>query len=127
MKKLLILISLVLLLGMFFYYKDRFYYIEDNKVVLVNNDIVKSKSDTRNYRMIVLSNGLRSLLISDPDTDEAAVSMRVFAGSFDEPKNSQGIAHFTEHMLFLGNKKYPGSEYYNNYISKHRGKTNAFT
>ncbi len=130
MKKLIIVLVFILV-GILLYFKDTFinkFTINSKKTVIsVNNNITKSKSDKRNYRMIILRNGLKALLISDPDTDEAAASMRVFAGSFDEPDDAIGIAHFTEHMLFLGNKKYPGSDYYSNYINSHRGMTNAFT
>ena len=28
-------------------------------------------------------------------------------GSGDDPKDLQGLAHLTEHMLFLGSEKYP--------------------
>lgn len=33
--------------------------------------------------------------------------MNVGVGSLMDPKKYKGIAHFLEHMLFLGSKKYP--------------------
>ena len=40
--------------------------------------------------------------------DLAAAAMCVNAGSYHEPQHIGGLAHFCEHMLFMGSKKYPG-------------------
>ncbi|RVX09711.1 Insulin-degrading enzyme-like 1, peroxisomal [Vitis vinifera] len=57
-------------------------------------EIVKPRTDTREYRRIVLRNSLEALLISDPDTDKAAASMSVSVGSFSDPEGFPGLAHF---------------------------------
>ena len=38
-----------------------------------------------------------------------------------------GIAHFLEHMLFLGSKKYPSANYFSEFIAKNGGYNNAYT
>lgn len=38
-----------------------------------------------------------------------------------------GLAHFCEHMLFLGTEKYPDENEYSKYLSQHGGSFNAFT
>jgi len=38
--------------------------------------------------------------------------MNVNTGTFNDPKETEGIAHFLEHMLFMGSKKYPGPDTY---------------
>ena len=38
-----------------------------------------------------------------------------------------GIAHFTEHMCFLGSKAYPAENEYKQYLAKNGGKSNAST
>jgi len=38
-----------------------------------------------------------------------------------------GLAHFCEHMLFLGSKKYPNEDEYREYIRKGSGSCNAYT
>jgi secreted Zn-dependent insulinase-like peptidase len=48
-------------------------------------------------------------------------------GSFADPDGYQGLAHFLEHMLFLGTEKYPDEKEYQAYISRHGGDTNAWT
>jgi len=91
------------------------------------NDIGKSPNDTRQYRALILENQLKVLLISDPETDKAAASMDVNAGSNSDPEDFQGLAHFLEHMLFLGTEKYPQSGEYQEFISSHGGSHNAYT
>ncbi|KAK9987478.1 hypothetical protein SO802_032429 [Lithocarpus litseifolius] len=90
-------------------------------------EIVKARTDTREYRRIVLRNSLQVLLISDPDTDKCAASMSVSVGSFSDPQGLEGLAHFLEHMLFYASEKYPLEDSYSKYITEHGGSTNAFT
>ncbi|MGQ7274479.1 insulinase family protein [Marinobacter sp. V034] len=90
-------------------------------------DPVKSPNDSNSYRFIELDNGLKALLISDPDADKAAAALNVAVGSGDDPVGREGIAHFLEHMLFLGTKKYPKPGEYQQFIASHGGNHNAFT
>lgn len=90
-------------------------------------EIVRARTDQREYRRIVLKNSLEVLLISDPDTDKCAATMDVRVGSFSEPEGIEGLAHFLEHMLFYASEKYPLEDSYSKYITEHGGSTNAFT
>ena len=38
-----------------------------------------------------------------------------------------GLAHFLEHMLFMGSKKYPNENEYDEYLDEHGGSSNAST
>ena len=89
--------------------------------------VVKSPNDQRDYRYIELRNGLRTLLASDPRADKAAASLTIFRGSFHEPAERPGLAHFLEHMLFIGTEKYPEVDGYQAFISAHGGSSNAYT
>ncbi len=89
--------------------------------------IKQSPDDTRQYDYIMLTNHLKVLLISDPNTDKSAVSLDVHRGSSSDPKTFAGLAHFLEHMLFLGTKKYPKAGEYQTFISAHGGNHNAYT
>ena len=91
------------------------------------NEIIQSSTDSRSYRSLLLDNRLQVLLISDPDADQAAAAMDVAVGQFSDPQDRQGLAHFLEHMLFLGTDKYPDAGEYGNYLSAHGGYSNAFT
>ena len=42
-------------------------------------------------------------------------------------KRYEGIAHFLEHMLFLGTEKYPIENEYERYILDRNGHFNAYT
>ncbi|XP_062215667.1 nardilysin-like isoform X2 [Phragmites australis] len=159
--------------------------------------VIKSPNDQRSYRLLRLANGLRALLVHDPeiyadgypdphaskphededmgeedegdedddeysdeegeddDEDEgqedeeeedgsepkrrkekgsaeplvkkAAAAMCVGMGSFADPPKAQGLAHFLEHMLFMGSAEFPDENEYDSYLSKHGGASNAFT
>lgn len=89
--------------------------------------IATSDNDPRSYRYLELPNHLRVLLISAPGSDKAAASLDVNVGSRQDPADRQGLAHFLEHMLFLGTDRYPEAGEYQNFISTHGGGHNAFT
>lgn len=86
-----------------------------------------SPNDPRDYLNFRLTNGLQVLVISDSDAERAAASINIAAGSFHEPDEWPGLAHFLEHMLFLGTKTFPESDAYQSFISQHGGGHNAFT
>lgn len=96
-------------------------------VVFRSEDIVRSESDLRDYRYLRLANGLQIMLVSDADSEKAAASLDVKVGSAHNPPDRQGLAHFLEHMLFLGTEKYPDPAEYHAFISGHGGSHNAFT
>ncbi len=89
--------------------------------------LIKSENDQRSYRRLTLENQLDVLLISDPDADKAAVALDLYMGSYQNPKHTEGLAHFLEHMLFLGTQRYPLAGEYQTYISEHGGSHNAST
>ncbi|KAF2140293.1 uncharacterized protein K452DRAFT_230558 [Aplosporella prunicola CBS 121167] len=83
--------------------------------------------DDRSYRVIRLQNKLEALLIHDPDTDKVSGAMDVNVGSFSDADDMPGMAHAVEHLLFMGTKKYPKENAYNQYLTAHSGHSNAFT
>ena len=84
-------------------------------------------SDSRQYQSVTLANGLSALLISDPATDVSAVSLSVRVGNFFDPASVPGLAHFTEHMLFMGSARYPAEGEYAQYVVSHGGAVNGYT
>lgn len=89
--------------------------------------IIKSPLDDRTYRALTLPNGLRVTLVSDPAMQKAAAALDVHVGSYANPVDLPGLAHFCEHMLFLGTKKYPDENEFSTYLSDHGGSSNAYT
>lgn len=67
--------------------------------------IEKSPHDEREYRLVRLDNGLEVLLVHDAKADKAAASMSVNVGHLSDPEDLQGLAHFCEHLLFMGTEK----------------------
>ena len=59
--------------------------------------------------------------------DKAAAAVDVKAGSYQDPDDRLGLAHFLEHMLFLGNEKYPEVDGYFEFIRANGGSANAYT
>jgi insulysin len=87
----------------------------------------QSPNDFKKYRSLTLDNGLRVLLVQNEETDKCAAALAVNVGHFNDPNDRQGLAHFLEHMLFLGTKKYPDGSEYQKFISQHGGSNNAWT
>ncbi|CAG2171717.1 unnamed protein product, partial [Oppiella nova] len=91
-----------------------------------NNTPVTSDKDIpvpnkREYKGLVLRNGLKVLLISDVEADKSAASLSLNVGLMSDPREVQGLAHLLECMLFLGSRKYPGDNDYHKYISSNGG------
>lgn len=89
--------------------------------------IEKPINDHRLYRHITLPNKMEALAISDSKCDKASCAMACRVGSLFDPADVPGLAHFLEHMLFLGTEKYPQEDSYNEYLAKHGGHSNAYT
>ncbi|KAG0239287.1 Metalloenzyme, LuxS/M16 peptidase-like protein [Mortierella sp. GBAus27b] len=89
--------------------------------------IEKSLNDDRFYRSIRLTNDLEVLLIQDPSVDKSAAALDVHVGHLSDPKELQGLAHFLEHLLFMGTVKYPKENEYSEFLAKHSGSSNAYT
>ena len=90
-------------------------------------NLTKSKSDSMNYLLKILPNGLKALLISDPDAHKSSAAIAVNIGYLSDPVSSPGLAHFCEHMLFLGTEKYPKEDEYHSFVAKNGGNSNAYT
>ncbi|CAO1435225.1 unnamed protein product [Diamesa serratosioi] len=70
---------------------------------------------------------------SDDESEEApreklaAVALSINVGSFNDPREVQGLSHFLEHMIFMGSKKYPLENELDEFITKNGGNSNAWT
>jgi insulysin len=89
---------------------------------LLNLDFAERKS-----MKLRLNNGLEMLLISDPQANQSAAAVSVGVGSWSDPPEFPGMAHFCEHMLFMGTKKYPDENEFMTLVSDQGGTTNALT
>ena len=78
-------------------------------------------------KTLVLDNGLQVFLMHDPDVDRSAGALSVGVGQIFDPWEKQGLAHYLEHMLFLGTKKYPEVSSFKDYLQTNSGASNAYT
>ena len=87
----------------------------------------ESKSNINfNAKSTTLENGLRLIVVENPRAPVVAQMMWYNFGSNIEQRGKSGLAHFMEHLMFKGTKKFPNS-YYSDYLSKIGGSENAFT
>ncbi|WP_423185243.1 insulinase family protein [Alishewanella sp. d11] len=89
--------------------------------------IVVSPNDQRQYKTLTLPNKLEVILVSDPTSEKSAVALSVGAGMLQDPMTQQGLAHYLEHMLFMGTERYPDPAEYAGFMSQHNGAYNAYT
>lgn len=100
-------------------------FIREN--VKCSNGVLCNMKDIKTYKIITLSNGLEILFAFHPLTTKSGACLTVRTGHSDDYMDKLGIAHFIEHMLFLGNEKYRGSNDYFDYVNSHGGSSNAYT
>ena len=86
-----------------------------------------SDTDYRSFRTLTLDTGLTVLLVQDERAAKAAAAIALPIGNLDDPDSQLGLAHYLEHMLFLGSASYPGPEEYQSFINRNGGRTNAAT
>lgn len=81
----------------------------------------------RETAKIRLDNGLEAYLISDPAADKSSAGLCLEVGSWDDPSDAPGMAHYVEHLLFLGTEKFPDESEFDRFVGDHGGETNAHT
>ncbi|MGL4861111.1 MAG: insulinase family protein, partial [Enterobacteriaceae bacterium] len=89
--------------------------------------IRKSEHDPRQYQAIKLNNGLTVLLVSDSDATKSLAAIALPVGSLDDPDSQLGLAHYLEHMVLMGSKRYPQPDSFSLFLKQHGGSYNAST
>ncbi len=92
-----------------------------------SNGIYKAVNNKLNYHHIELNNKLQIFFIHNKNTNISSATMCVNVGSIDNPPNIDGMAHYLEHMLFMGSDMFPGETYFQTQVANNGGSTNAFT
>lgn len=75
----------------------------------------------------ILKNGIRTVLVPLTSTKAATVLVLFRVGSRYETPNTNGIAHFVEHMMFKGTKKRPTTLHISKALDRYGAEYNAFT
>jgi predicted Zn-dependent peptidase len=81
----------------------------------------------KNPKKIILKNGLRILLVPQPENLAATVLILVRAGSEYETKRQNGVSHFLEHMMFKGTTDRPEPGMIAHELTALGAQFNAFT
>jgi protease-3 len=89
--------------------------------------VVVSPNDDRAYDLIELANGLEVMLVSDPTAEKSAAALSVGLGAASDPEDYPGMAHYLEHMLFMGSAQFPEPDGFMAFTAEHGGMTNAYT
>jgi secreted Zn-dependent insulinase-like peptidase len=87
----------------------------------------RPENDHRQYLYSKFTNGLEVVNVEDKTAKSNSFAVAVEAGQFLDPPRVLGLAHFCEHMLFLGTKKYPAPSGFDKYLNLHGGANNAYT
>jgi nardilysin len=77
---------------------------------------------------VLLISDAQSAQINDVAEKQAAASLCIDVGSFHDAEiGIPGMAHFVEHMVFMGSEKYPDENAYDKFITSMGGRYNATT
>jgi predicted Zn-dependent peptidase len=79
------------------------------------------------YERHLLDNGLRVLTANLPEAQSVTCMVMLAAGSRYETPETNGIAHFSEHMFFKGTERRPSARQISGEIDAIGGEFNAFT
>jgi len=93
-------------------------------LLLITTDAITKK--IFDAKFFELKNGLKVIVIENKRAPIVAQMIWYNFGSGVEENGKSGLAHFMEHLMFKGTKKFPDS-YYSNFISRIGGSENAFT
>ena len=81
-----------------------------------SNNIKIANNETRKFYGGELENEIKYVNIEDKSLEKSTLIVSVNVGSLADPIEYQGMAHFLEHMLFLGSKKFPVESFFDNFL-----------
>ena len=90
-------------------------------------ELPANEANTEYAQFVLAANGILVTLVSDPVSEKASAALAVAVGAQDDPPGRAGLAHFTEHAVFLGSEKFPQEQAYKQFLSAHGGSSNAAT
>lgn len=76
--------------------------VDISQAYRLSNGIELPAFDPREAAAFTLPSGLKCLVLSDPHTESAACSVEIGVGHFSDPAELPGLAHFIEHLAFMG-------------------------
>lgn len=70
---------------------------------------------------------MKVILVSDKDAPKSLAALALPVGSLEDPNSQLGLAHYLEHMVLMGSKRYPQPDNLSESLKKHGGSHNAST
>ena len=89
---------------------------------------LEKPANTENaYEQFYLDNGMAVMLTSLPASEKSSAALYLKAGAQDDFEGRAGLAHFTEHAVFLGSHTFPVENAFKTFMSKNGGSSNGGT
>lgn len=85
------------------------------------------QNELRQFYNFNLNNNIPVVYIKDDKLEKPLFYLAVSVGYFSDPESHPGLAHFLEHLIFMGSEKYPKENHFNDVLAKYQGMTNAYT
>lgn len=87
--------------------------------------IITPICDDRPHKHLILANGINVVLVSDKTSKSSSCTLGIKIGAAADVL--PGLAHITEHAVFLGSAKYPQENAYKSFLNKNGGGSNGGT
>ena len=100
--------------------------ISSIKTMLTNNQIIKPQTDSREYEMIRLENGLEITLISDRLTTQSGLSMTTLLGTTNELMKFPGLSTLLQKIMVTERFQSTVSRYIGKYTFEVQDDTSSF-
>ncbi|EPR79260.1 Peptidase family M16, partial [Spraguea lophii 42_110] len=104
---------------------------KDNIMSDRDDENIMSDKDNNNNHTInhTTTNNNHTTTNNTNDNKDISAScvLIVSMGGHSDPNHIPGLAHFLEHMLFMGTKKYKSVNAFDNYLAMNNGYSNAYT
>uniref|UniRef100_A0A087X7I9 Nardilysin convertase n=1 Tax=Poecilia formosa TaxID=48698 RepID=A0A087X7I9_POEFO len=94
--------------------------------IALNSETMKQNNIEKVVKALKTQISILFCRFQQPEPQSAA-ALCVGVGSFSDPSDLPGLAHFLEHMVFMGSEKYPSENGFDAFLKKHGGSDNAST
>lgn len=101
--------------------------IEDDDEEEHDDDDDEDEEEDEDYEGEGDESEIRSKKKKGCSEKQSAAALCIGVGSFSDPDDLPGLAHFLEHMVFMGSEKYPDENGFDAFLKKHGGSDNAST
>ncbi len=100
-------------------------FLMSSMITSTNLKLEKPLLDDRIFEQFTLPNGILVTTVSDTRSEKSSCSLAVRVGASSD--SLPGLAHITEHAVFLGSQKYPVENEYKKFLNKNGGGSNGGT